>query len=91
MLNQEQNKKENPPLSTQETQDAWLPPHAPVLPRPYLVGPLVGLQQLAVERRLVLHGVQAQQAAVVERVVLGRLAHQVAQTFQLAAKSRRAA
>lgn len=59
---------------------------APSLKLPYLVGPFICLQELTIERGFVLHGIQAQQPAVVERVVLRRLAYQVAQTLQLTEK-----
>lgn len=44
------------------------------------------MKELTVERGLVLHGIQAQQPTVMERVVLRWLADQIAQTFQLTEK-----
>lgn len=53
-----------------------------------LVGPLVGLQQLRVQRSFILNRVQAQQTAVMERMRLGGTTDQAAETLQLAEGSR---
>lgn len=55
----------------------------------YLIGPFVGLEQLTIKGRFVLDRIETQEAAVMEGVIFGRLAHQVTQAFQLTEKKSR--
>lgn len=49
----------------------------------YLVGPLVGLQQLRVQRSFVLNWIQTKKAAVVEGMRLWGASNQTTETLQL--------